>query len=80
MRGLYIATEQNSSLCVSAVVVTLGGDDIEDCVPDREQVDNERGKVEVGDKQERDKQRSYNKRTLVTSWMACKDTLSHNVV
>ena len=55
MRGLYIATGQYSSLCVSAVVLTLGGDDIEDGVPDREQVDCEREKVEEGEKQERDK-------------------------
>ena len=53
MRGLYIATGQYSSLCVSAVVLTLGGVDIED-VPDREQVDCEREKVEVGEKQERE--------------------------
>ena len=55
MRGLYIATGQYSSLCVSAVVLTLGGDDMEAGVPDREQVDSEREKVEVGEKQERDK-------------------------
>ena len=36
------------SLCVGAVVLTLGGDDIEDGVPDREQVDCEREKVEEG--------------------------------
>ena len=36
--------EQYSSLCVSAVVFTLGRDDIEDVVPDREQVDSEREK------------------------------------
>ena len=35
--------------------LTLGGDDIEDGVPDREQVDCEREKVEVGEKQQRDK-------------------------
>ena len=40
---------------MSAMVLTLGGDDIEDGVPDREQVDCKRGKVEVGEKQERDK-------------------------
>ena len=40
---------------MSAVVLTLGGDDIEDGVPDRERVDCEREKVEVGEKQERDK-------------------------
>ena len=38
VRRLYIATAQYSSLCVGAVVLTLGGDDIEDGVPDREQV------------------------------------------
>ena len=38
-----------------AVISTLGGDDIEDGVPDREQVDSEREKVEEGEKQERDK-------------------------
>ena len=55
MRGLYIAMGQDFSLCVSAVVLTLGGDDIEDGVRDREQVDCEREKVEEGEKQERDK-------------------------
>ena len=40
---------------MSAAVLTLGGEDIEDGVPDREQVDCERDKVEVGEKQERDK-------------------------
>ena len=40
MRGLKIATVQYSSLCVSAVVLTLGGDDMEAGVPDREQVDS----------------------------------------
>ena len=49
VKGLYISTG------VSAVVSTLGGDDIEDGVPDREQVDCEREKVEEGEKQERDK-------------------------
>ena len=39
MRGLYIAMGQYSSFCVSAVVVILGGDDIEDGVPGREQVE-----------------------------------------
>ena len=55
MRGLYIATVQYSSLCVSAVVLTLGGDDIEDGVPDREQVECERDKVEEGEKQKRER-------------------------
>ena len=68
VRRLYIATEQYSSLCVSAMVLTLGGDDIEDGVPDREQADCERD----------------DKRTIkhVTSWMACgwsvKCTLRHH--
>ena len=35
--------------------LTLGGDDIEDGVPDREQVEYERKDVEEGEKQERDK-------------------------
>ena len=46
---------QHSSLCVNAVVLTLGGDDIDHGVPDREQVDCEKEKVEEGEKQERDK-------------------------
>ena len=58
-----------------AVVLTLGGDDIEDGVSDREQVDSEREKVEVGEKEERDEhEETTNKGTLkhVTSWMACR--------
>ena len=43
-------------LCVSAVVLTLGGDDIEDGVPDREQ-------VEEREKQEREKQGTTNERS-----------------
>ena len=35
--------------------MTLGGDDIEDGLPGRDQVDSEREKVEVGEKQERNK-------------------------
>ena len=54
MRGLYIATAQYSSLCVGAVVLTLGDDDIEDGVPDREQVDCEREEANDGEKQERE--------------------------
>ena len=45
---------QYSSLCVSAVVLTLGGDDIEDGVPDREQVDCEREKVEVKERKRKE--------------------------
>ena len=44
---------QYSSFCVSAVVLTLVGNDIEDGVPDREHVDCE--EVVKGEKQERDK-------------------------
>ena len=65
---------QYSSLCVSAVVSTLGGDDIEDGVPDREQVDCEREKVEAGEKQKKKRRtRRDNKRTLkhVGTWMEC---------
>ena len=39
VRGLYIAMGQYSSFCVSAVVLSLGGDDIEDGVQGREQVE-----------------------------------------
>ena len=39
---------------MSAVVLTLGGDDIEGGVLDGKQVDSEREKVEVGEKQERE--------------------------
>ena len=41
---------------MSTVVLTLGGDDIVEVdVPDRKQADCEREKVEVGEKQEKDK-------------------------
>ena len=45
---------QYSSFCVSAVVLTLGGVDIEDGVPGREQVECGREEVEDGEKQERE--------------------------
>ena len=45
---------QDSSLCVSAVVLTLGSVDIEDGVPGREQVECGREEVEDGEKQERE--------------------------
>ena len=72
VRGLYIATGQYSSLCVSAVVLTLGGDDIVEVVPDREQADSDREKVEEGEKQERETN-TKRQQTLkhITSWMAC---------
>ena len=63
MRRLLFATVQFSSFCVSAVVLTLGGDDIEDGVPDREQVDCEREKVEEGEKQERERQTKKRQQT-----------------
>ena len=55
---------QYSSLCVSAVVLILGGDDIVVVdVPDREQVDSEREKVEVRDKEKGDKTKTSNARS-----------------
>ena len=63
MRGLYIATVQYSSLCVSAVVLTLGGDDIVEVVQDGEQVDSERAKVEVRDEEKGYKTRINNARS-----------------
>ena len=48
---------------MSAVVSTLGGDDIEDGVPGREQVEEEREEVEEGEKQEREKQGPTNERS-----------------
>ena len=46
---------------------------MEDGVPGRDQVDSKREKVEVGEKQERNKHEETTKRTLkhVTSWVAC---------
>ena len=44
---------QYSSFCVSVVVWTLGGVDIEDGVPGREQVECGREEVEDGEKQEK---------------------------
>ena len=43
---------------MSAAVLTLGGDDMEAGVPDREQVDCEREKVEVRDKEKETKRGS----------------------
>ena len=61
-----------SSFCVSAVVLTLGGVDIEDGVPGRVQVECGREEVEEGEKQERDKHEER-QQTLkhITSWMTC---------
>ena len=64
VRGLYITMVQCSSVCVSAVVLTLGGDDIVEVdVQVREQVDSEREKVEVRDKEKGDKTRTNNTRS-----------------
>ena len=51
---------QYSSFCVCAVVLTLGGVDIEDGVPGREQVECGREEVEDGEKHEREKQGTTN--------------------
>ena len=51
---------QHSSLCVCAVVLTLGGVDIEDGVPGREQVECGREEVEDREKQEKEKQGTTN--------------------
>ena len=57
---------QHSSLCVSAVVLTLGGDDIVKVgVQDREQIDGGKEKVEVRDKEKGDKTRTSNARSNV---------------
>ena len=45
---------------MSAVVLTLGGNDIVEVVQDRQQVDSEREKVEVRDKEKGDKTRTSN--------------------
>ena len=57
---------------MNAVVLALGGDDIEDDVQDREQVDQEE-KVEAREKERGRRQNENKQRTLkhVTSWMAC---------
>ena len=49
-------------MCVSAVVLTLGGDDIVEVVQDREQVVSER---EKGDKEKGDKTRTNNARSII---------------
>ena len=48
---------------MGAMIITLGGDDIVEVVPDREQVDSERGKVEMRDKEKGDKTRTNNARS-----------------
>ena len=54
VRGLKIAMRQYSSFCVSAVVLNLGGVDIQDGVPGKDQVECGREEVEDGEKQERE--------------------------
>ena len=56
---------QYSSFCVCAVLLNLGGDDIKDGVPGREQVECGREEVEDGEKQERErnKERPTNAQT-----------------
>ena len=73
VRGLYIAMVHYSSLCVRAVVLTLGGDDIVEVVQGREQVDSEREKGRGARERER-RQNENKQRTLkhVTSWMTCR--------
>ena len=48
---------QYSSLCECEVVLDLGGVDIEDGVPGKEQVECEREEVNDGEKQEKDRTR-----------------------
>ena len=48
---------------MSAVVLKLDGDDIVEVVQDREQVDSEREKVEVRDKEKGHKKRTINARS-----------------
>ena len=61
---------QYSSVCVSAVVLTLGGADIEDGVPGKEQMECGREEVEDGEKQEKDRTRNDQRTLKHTSWMA----------
>ena len=58
LRGLCIGTKQNSSLCVSAVVLFLGGfDHLEVDEQDREQVDSERESRGAREREEEDRAR-----------------------
>ena len=66
---------QYSSVCVSAVVLTLGGSDIMEVdEKDREQVDSEREKVETRERERGRRQNENKQRTLkhVTSRMTCR--------
>ena len=69
MRGWYIATGQYSSLCGGAAVLTLGGVDIEDGVPGKEQVECGREEVNDGEKQEKDRTRANNAQTHIMDGM-----------
>ena len=60
---------QYSSFCVSGVVLTLGGDDIEDGVAGRDQVECGREEVDDGEKQEKDRTRTNNAQTHIMDGM-----------
>ena len=63
VRGLNIATGQHSSLCVSALVLNLGGSDVMEVdEQDREQVDSE-GESRGEREREEDKTRTDNARS-----------------
>ena len=53
-----------------AVVLTLGGVDIEDGVAGREQVECGREEVEDGEKQERETRKAQRTLKHITSWMS----------
>ena len=74
MRGLSVVTGQYSSLCMSAVVSIPCGSDQQD----REQIDNERKKVEPR-KREREKERKKTKREQATDAQTCDimDDMAH---
>ena len=67
--GWYIAIGQYSSLCEGAVVLTLGGVNIEDGVPRRVQVECGREEVNDGEKQEKDRTRTNNAQTHIMDGM-----------
>ena len=69
VRGWYIAMVQHSSLCVSAVVLTLGGVDIEHGVQGKEQVECGREEVNDGEKKEKDRTRTNNAQTHIVHGM-----------
>ena len=67
--GWYIAIGQYSSLCEGAVVLTLGGFNIEDGVPGRVQVECGREEVNDGEKQEKDRTRTNNTQAHIMDGM-----------